>query len=900
MKGDHTYSDFGRSVGTAGDVNGDGYADVIVGTPDFTNDQTNEGRAYVYYGSKWGLAIDPAWTVEGDQAGARFGAAVGTAGDVNGDGYADVIIGAPNYTNGQENEGRAYVYYGSADGLATTPAWHAEGDQAGAHFGAAVGTAGSVNGGDVHAGDVHADIYADVIVGAPDYDHGQQGEGRAYVYLGSKDGLATTFAWHAESNGINAGFGAAVGTAGDVNGDGWADVIVGAPYYEHPEWQEGGAFVYHGSASGLADTSAWTREGSLVGGVNFGWSVGTAGDVNGDGYADVIIGAPFYSNDPAGKHQAYVYHGSIDGLKTTYDWKGEGAGAANYFGRSVGTAGDVNSDGYADVIVGAPSSDTSLEDAGRAYVYQGSKDGLVTTLPWIAEGDQYYGFFGSAVGAAGNVNGDGYADVIVGMPAFRSRGYGVGAAFVYQGTAALVEACIVNSTADSGPGTLRACLTAPQPGQAIRFDLSVFPPAAPAAINLLSALPAITADGLSIDAGSAGVILDGHLLTGSANGLYINGAAGVHVHGLQILGFPNDGIELGNGASGVVIGGDRGIGSGPVGQGNLVSGNRDSGIKINGSTTRDNTVLGNLVGTDLSGTTADGNGRGIAVEGASHILIGGASPDTRNVVSGNANCGVLLNTSASNNCVAGNLIGTDIAGRNALGNEWDGVCIWNRASYNVIGGDDAAERNVISGNSSNGVTIGNAGVFSNTVTGNFIGTDVDGLKALGNGAAGIMIADRASFNVIGGVTSAERNLISGNKSEGVIIADLGTTRNSVVGNYIGTDITGETKLANDYNGILIWRGAVDNVIGGATNAHGNLISGNSGHGVAITGQDTRGNRIELNLIGTKPGGTQGLGNAWNGVLLDNGANNTVIRRNLISGNIENGIWIRGSIRPVTS
>src|SRR4029434_9610682 len=145
-----------------------------------------------------------------------LGASVGTAGDVNGDGYDDVIVGANGYDNGQTNEGRAYVYLGSAAGLSTTPAWTAESDQAGAELGISVATAGDVNG----------DGFSDVMVGASAYDNGQLDEGRAYAYLGSAAGLSTAAAWTAESDQVSANFGLTVATAGDVNGDGFSDVIV--------------------------------------------------------------------------------------------------------------------------------------------------------------------------------------------------------------------------------------------------------------------------------------------------------------------------------------------------------------------------------------------------------------------------------------------------------------------------------------------------------------------------------------------------------------------------------------------------------------------------------------------------------------------------------------------------
>jgi len=188
------------------------------------------------------LLTTPAWTAEGNQGDAYFGNSVDTAGDVNGDGYSDVIVGAPYYDNGETDEGRAFVYYGSASGLSAASDWTAESNQAYSEFGNAIATAGDVNG----------DGYSDVIVGAPLYDNGETNEGGAYVYYGSASGLSATPNWTAESNQTNAYFGNAVATAGDVNGDGYSDVIVGASRYQNGETAEGGAFVYYGSATGLS------------------------------------------------------------------------------------------------------------------------------------------------------------------------------------------------------------------------------------------------------------------------------------------------------------------------------------------------------------------------------------------------------------------------------------------------------------------------------------------------------------------------------------------------------------------------------------------------------------------------------------------------------------------------
>jgi hypothetical protein len=250
----------------------------------------------VYYGSGTGLSTDPDWTAEIDQVEAWFGRSVGTAGDVNGDGYSDVIVGANGYENGQAYEGGAFVYYGSISGLSTNVDWVAESDQAYANFGTSVGTAGDVDG----------DSYSDVVVGAIKFDNGQVDEGRAYLFHGSSTGLSSTPAWTAESDQTDAYFGASVGTAGDVNGDGYSDVIIGANDYDNGQSDEGMVFLYRGSESGLSANEDWTAESDKKY-ANFGCSVGTAGDVDSDGYSDVIVGANWYENGQQGEGRAYVY-----------------------------------------------------------------------------------------------------------------------------------------------------------------------------------------------------------------------------------------------------------------------------------------------------------------------------------------------------------------------------------------------------------------------------------------------------------------------------------------------------------------------------------------------------------------------------------------------------------------
>jgi len=207
---------FGFSVNPAGDVNGDGFDDVLVGARDYWEGQSGEGAAFLYLGSSSGEFSAPTWSVQANQQFAAMGGSVDTAGDVNGDGYDDILVGAFQYTIGQPGEGVVFAYYGSPSGPSTTPDWTGQIDQASGAYGWSAS----------NAGDVNNDGYDDVIIGARYYDNGQTNEGKAFLYLGSAAGIASVPAWSKEIDVQDAGFGYSVSDAGDVNGDGYDDVLV--------------------------------------------------------------------------------------------------------------------------------------------------------------------------------------------------------------------------------------------------------------------------------------------------------------------------------------------------------------------------------------------------------------------------------------------------------------------------------------------------------------------------------------------------------------------------------------------------------------------------------------------------------------------------------------------------
>ena len=487
----------GLSVSSAGDVNGDGYDDLIIGARYADPNRDSSGETYIVYGGAnapgtngvldlSGLDGTNGFILSGIDAFDYSGWSVSSAGDVNGDGYDDLIIGARDADpNGNFQAGETYIVYGGASapgtngvldlsGLDGTNGFILSGIDAFDYSGWSVSSAGDVNG----------DGYDDLIIGANRAGpNGDSYAGETYVVYGGasapgRDGVLDLSALDGTNGFILTGIdgsdnsGRSVSSAGDVNGDGYDDLIIGANRADpNGNYNAGETYVIYGGASapdGVLDLSSLNGTNGFIltgidAGDSSGISVSSAGDVNGDGYDDLIIGAHRADPNGDGSGETYLVYGGAsapgtDGMLDLSSLNGtngfilSGIDAFDYSGWSVSSAGDVNGDGYDDLIIGAFRADPNGNDnAGETYVVYGGasapgRDGVLDlsaldgTNGFILTGIDAYDSSGISVSSAGDVNGDGYDDLIIGASGAEPNGdSGAGETYIVYGGATGTE-----------------------------------------------------------------------------------------------------------------------------------------------------------------------------------------------------------------------------------------------------------------------------------------------------------------------------------------------------------------------------------------------------------------------------------------------------------------------------
>ena len=673
VNGVSAYDSSGSAVSTAGDVNNDGRADILIGSFNSNPHGTASGQSYVVYGGtnipatvQLGfLNGTNGFTVNGISTLDRSGYSVSDAGDVNGDGFADILIGSDSADPRGNLSGQSYVLYGgsaipSTVDLSTingTNGFRANGVSTDDTSGRAVSS----------AGDMNHDGFADIMIGAIGADpHGANSGQTHFVYGGSAvpgtvelSGLNGTNGFRV--NGISTGdrSGYSVSDAGDVNGDGFADIVIGAALAGPRGLQSGQSYVVYGRSSSPASIQLSALNGTngfYVNGVSSfdqsGRAVSAAGDVNHDGFGDILIGA--LGADPNGLRsgQSYVVYGGsalpvtveLSALNGTNGFRVNGISSYDYAGHSLSNAGDVNNDGFADILVGAYRADPNGTYSGQSYVVYGGSavpstvqlSALNGTNGFRINGVSAYDYSGRAVSSAGDVNNDGFGDIVIGSVGADPNATFCGQSYVVYGGSAVPST--VQLGAINGTNGFRV-------NGISSYDYSGWSVSGAGDVNndgfddvLISATGA---DPHGIKSGQSYVVYGGSAVPGSVELAALNGTNGFRVNGISAYDYAGKSVSgagdmNGDGFDDILLGANRADPHGPQsGQSYVLYGgssvpatfelsalNGTNGLRLNGVSTN-----------DQAGLTVSGAGD-VDGDGFKDIILGAPYADPNGSLSG--------------------------------------------------------------------------------------------------------------------------------------------------------------------------------------------------------------------------------------------------------------------------